>query len=409
MPENSREQPDCVVAGHICVDMTPLLAAQAGSIEDIFRPGKLVHVGPATISTGGPVSNTGLPLRRLGAKVKFMGKCGSDMFGAALIEALKAEAPGAQEGMKISPGETTSYTVVVNVPGVDRIFLHCPGANDTFCADDVDLEIVSRARLFHFGYPPLMARMYAGGPGELVKLYSSVKSCRRSGPAVTTSMDMAYPDPASPAGRADWSAILKAVLPLVDVFTPSAEELLFMLQPEKFRELRKSAGRGDLLELIDGRMLGELGGMCLEFGAGVVMIKCGKLGIYCRTARADRIAAMGACAPAAGAGWTGRELFQPSYHAPRIVSATGAGDCAIAGFLRGLLAGCQLEDCLKYACSVGEQNLSAADSVSGVKNWDYTTAQIRSNPPANDLAIPMPNWRHDRSTGQHLGPNDGKN
>jgi PAS domain S-box-containing protein len=36
---------------------------------------------------------------------------------------------------------------------------------------------------------------------------------------------MAYPDPDSPAGRADWLTILQNVLPFVDVFVPSYEEI----------------------------------------------------------------------------------------------------------------------------------------------------------------------------------------
>ena len=77
--------------------------------------------------------------------------------------------------MRVVPGEQTSYGIVLALPGVNRIFLHCPGATDTFAADDVDLDLAARARLFYFGYPPLMARMYADG-GALARLFESVKS-----------------------------------------------------------------------------------------------------------------------------------------------------------------------------------------------------------------------------------------
>ena len=48
--------------------------------------------------------------------------------------------------MLISPGEDSSYTLVINPPGIDRIFIHCPGANDTFGAADIPIDEVRQAR-----------------------------------------------------------------------------------------------------------------------------------------------------------------------------------------------------------------------------------------------------------------------
>ena len=47
-------------------------------------------------------------------------------------------------------------------------------------------------------------------------------------------MDMAAVDADSEAGRADWEAILKRVLPYVDFFVPSVEELCFMLDRPRY-------------------------------------------------------------------------------------------------------------------------------------------------------------------------------
>src|SRR3990167_9068169 len=115
---------DVVVAGHICFDIIPKMISGGSVINDILRPGKLVHVEKAKVSSGGPVSNTGLALNRLGISVELMCKCGNDMFGHALIQKIKDEADGAEKGMQIVDGETTSYTVVISPPGIDRIFLH---------------------------------------------------------------------------------------------------------------------------------------------------------------------------------------------------------------------------------------------------------------------------------------------
>src|SRR3990172_9091313 len=56
-------------------------------------------------------------------------------------------------------------------------------------------DLLAEARLFHFGYPPLMKRMYEARGHELREIFRRAK-----GTGVTTSLDMALPDPSSPAG-----------------------------------------------------------------------------------------------------------------------------------------------------------------------------------------------------------------
>jgi sugar/nucleoside kinase (ribokinase family) len=275
------------------------------------------------------------------------------------------------------------------------MFLHCPGANDTFGAEDIDLKVVGQCRLFHFGYPPLMARMYADGGAELTKLLQRVKAA-----GATTSLDMALPDPAGPSGKVNWPGILSAVLPHVDIFTPSVEELTFMFRRRTFDELASRAGGGHMLDHIDGELLCDLGNRCLEAGVAVVLIKCGQQGLYVRTAGAGRLERLGRCGVGDIRGWTNRELVQPSYKAERIVSTTGAGDCAIAGFLAAVLRGGGVEDALRYGSAVGAQNVRVADAVSGVESWRVTAAQVAARPAANDVTIPLARWRHDPACDQ---------
>lgn len=397
------ESIDAVVAGHICLDITPEIRTAGQTPGELFRPGTLLAVGPATISTGGPVSNTGFPLRRLGVDVRLMGKCGDDVFGRAIVDCIRDEAPGAESGMQMVAGEQTSYTVVINPPGMDRMFLHCPGANDTFGAADIDADTVASGRLMHFGYPPLMARTYADDGAELVRIFADAHEA-----GVTTSLDMAYPDPETPAGKADWSGILSAVLPQVDVFTPSAEELTFMLRRETFDKLSREAAGGELLGLIDGKLLSGLGEQCVSAGAAVVLIKCGAQGMYLRTGGSDRMERTGRGGPDDADAWSDRELFAPSYRVETIVSANGAGDCAIAGFLAAILNGRGAADALRFGCAVGAQNLAAVDTISGVRTWDETVRQVESRPQQNKVGIDLTGWRFDDDAGLYVGPADRK-
>ena len=148
-----------IAAGLICMDFTPAFECEKQKrFEDILAPGKLVDVGKAQFHPGGVVSNTGLAMKFFGADVCFMGKIGKDAFGTMLLEEFKKL--GAEDGMIIDPDQETAYSVVLAVPGIDRLFLHHSGANDTFTSEDVDYEKCRESVLFHFGYPSIMAGMY---------------------------------------------------------------------------------------------------------------------------------------------------------------------------------------------------------------------------------------------------------
>jgi sugar/nucleoside kinase (ribokinase family) len=156
-----------------------------------------------------------------------IGKIGNDLFGRALQDIITAEGPPLADDLVIDLTLPTSFTIIINPPGFDRTFIHHPGANDTLYASDLPRGILQGADLFHFGYPPLMRSIYRGEGAELVSI---LQRARRAG--LTTSLDYTLPDPSSPAGRVDWPAILDNTLPLVDLFVPSIEELLFLLNRE---------------------------------------------------------------------------------------------------------------------------------------------------------------------------------
>ena len=169
---------DVVVAGHLCLDLSPGFADHGSqTLKDILVPGRLVNVGPAALSTGGAVSNTGLTLRMLGLTTCLMGKIGADVLGQSVRHIL--DAYEASDSLIVDTKAATAYSVVIAPPGIDRIFLHHPGANDTFVSADLDPKKLSSCRLFHFGYPPLMLRMYSDGGRELLTMFQ----CPPSGAA----------------------------------------------------------------------------------------------------------------------------------------------------------------------------------------------------------------------------------
>jgi sugar/nucleoside kinase (ribokinase family) len=358
---------DIVVAGHICLDIILTFAGCKGRVDEFLVPGKLVNVGPPVLSTGGAVSNAGLALYRLGVPTRLMGKVGDDLFGRAILDILRGYDRALADGMLVVSGEHSSYSIIISPPGVDRIILHCPGANDTFGADDVAYEKLASARVFHFGYPPIMRRMFVDGGQALATMMRRVKE-----QGLTTSLDMAKPDPDSQAGRADWPALLARVLPYVDLFLPSLDEILFMLDRPRFERMPQSAGS------LDSALLGELSERLLQLGAAVVVLKLGDQGLYMRTTHdTERLAALGRGAPQDLSLWKGRELHAPCFQV-NVVGTTGSGDCTIAGFLAGLLHELPPEDVMTSAVAVGACSVERADATSGVPSWSAVQERIRS-------------------------------
>jgi sugar/nucleoside kinase (ribokinase family) len=321
-----------------------------------------------------------------------VGKLGDDLIARAVIETLQAHDPALADGVVVGKGAASSYTVVISPPGMDRIFLHHPGPNDTFGADDVVDEHLAGARLFHFGYPPLMRRMYADGGGELAALLRRVKE-----KGLTTSLDMALPDPASDAGKADWLSVLGRSLPWVDAFLPSFEEILFMLDRPRFDAMMAQAG--DLPARADGALLRELADRLLGMGAAVIAFKLGGQGLYLRTTDQEaRLRGMGACAPRDIAAWRGRELLSPCFEV-KVAGTTGSGDCTIAGLLTALLYGLSPEEAATAGVAVGACNVEQPDATSGVPGWRQVQERIQRGWPRRPISVALPGWSHDGMTG----------
>lgn len=385
---------DAVVAGHICLDVIPSISGQGFG----FCPGSLLEVGPAVLSTGGPVSNTGLALHKLGIATRLMGKVGSDFFGQSVRHIVAAIDPELAKGMKEAQGETSSYSIILSPPDRDRMFLHCPGCNDTFCANDIDYEMVAGARLFHFGYPPLLRRVIENGGAELVEILQCAKSA-----GVTTSLDLSMPDPGGFSGSVDWPGILAAALPYVDVFMPSLEETLFTLYPQRFREL--SAADGGIVRSGTPELLASIGTDLLALGPAVAGLKLGDRGLYLRTGDQQAWMRAGRARPADLEPWLGRELWSPCFQV-EVVGATGAGDATIAGFLASLLRGCNPEQCVAMACAVGACNVEAADAIGGLLDWEATTARVKTGWSRRPAQTAMEEWRQAPDYGVRLGPSD---
>lgn len=331
-----------IAAGHICLDITPVFeqGREYPAIDKMFVPGGMTDVGAADIHTGGSVSNTGLAMKKLGADVKLLGKVGDDAFGR-MVEDIAAQ--WGAGGLIRDPACSTSYTVVMAIPGKDRFFIHNAGANALFSAEDIPDSALRGAELFHFGYPTLMKKIYENNGAGLAGLFRRAKSL-----GLKTSLDLSMPAADSEAARLDWRAILKGTLPFVDYFVPSYEETAFLMgypvqsmeSPDIMRDVRPLAA--------------EL----REMGAGIVLIKCGASGLYCLSGE--------------------EEIIQPAYKPEIICSTTGAGDTCIAAFLMSVLEGRSLADCARLAAAEGACCVTAYDALGGLLTLEELERKIEA-------------------------------
>lgn len=350
-----------IVAGHICLDITPVFSQTTISdTAQVFVPGSLLSMKGVSIHTGGIVSNTGMGLKKLGADVCLMGKVGQDDFGAIVMKKLKEM--NIDDGMVISENENTSYSVVLAPPSIDRIFLHDPGANDTFAYEDIDFHKIENAAVFHFGYPPIMKKIYEQDGAELLRIFKKVKEM-----GVATSLDLAAVDEKSEAGKADWYKILSSVLPYVDFFMPSLEELAFMMDRELYHELRERAGNRDMTLFVKQDEIERLAQKMLNLGSKLVLIKCGVKGMYLKTASSEILSQISREIMNDPVGFGNRSQFEKSYVPDRVLSATGAGDTSCGAFLYAMTEGYSPEMCLKLATATGASCVSEYDAICGLQ------------------------------------------
>ena len=298
------------VAGHICVDLHPTMSSSA-----VLAPGRLIEIGPVTMSLGGPVGNTGRALSQMGLPVRLETSVGDDPLGDYVRAAVAAQ-PGSTVALEVVPGGSTSYSLILEPGGADRTIWHHVGVNATFDGSGVDVKGVD---LFHLGYPPLLPALVADGGTPLETL---LLRARHAG--ATTSVDLAVIDPAAPVAALDWAGILRRTLPVTDVISPSIDDLTSALH---------------LDEPYSPELVDRLLAMLIDGGVAVAALSAGEHGLFLRTAGRDRLADAGrALADVAGA-WSDRDLHVAPLTVGTAVTTNGAGDASTAGLLFAIAAG----------------------------------------------------------------------
>ncbi len=364
---------DIVVSGHLCVDLLPDM--KHVTIEQMLTPGRLYEIGPIQVSTGGCVSNTGLALHKLGVHVRLMSAVGDDYMGQIIRSHLSSYSPHLGESIHVREGHASSSTIVLAPENADRTFLHCTGTNDTFGINDIDFDVVAKARVFHLGYPPLLPMLVADDGAELAAIFKQAHAV-----GAVTSMDMVMSNPNGPIANANWRLILQRTLPYVDIYLPSIEEMLVYLRRDDYL-----AWGGAIFEHITRDYLRGFADELIEMGSAIVGFKLGEMGLYLRTASAARLSELKKLSLDV-AQWADGEWYMPAFEV-EVAGTTGAGDSAYAAFLMALVRGMPPSEVLRWACAVGACNVEAMDATSGVRSFEATQQRLMQNWPARSIRL----------------------
>ena len=267
---------------------------------------------------GGGAANSSLALADLGVPVRVFSKVGADVNGRFVVDTLKARGVDIA-GVRAAEGETTPFTFVGIHPHGDRTFVHTPGANKTFAAADLDPALLFDADMLFYQDFWVLPQL-DGAPAAAL-----LAEARRRG--VVTLLDECW-------GLGPDRAKLEAVLPHLDYFLPSYD---------------------DLLAIYPGRDQAAMIRLLRDKGVGKVILKLGPQG----------------CLVGADAA----PVTVPS-RADKIVDTTGAGDCFDAGFIAGLAHGLDDVAAARIGALTAAVCIRHVGGANGIPRYETLAAQL---------------------------------
>src|SRR5262245_6882204 len=107
-------------------------------IDHVPAAGELVMTDRMLLTLGGCAANVAVDLAKMGVGAAVLGRVGDDVFGR-VVRGMLDEYGIDTSGLLTTPGLATSQTMVVNVAGQDRRFIHSFGANAAVTGSDIPI------------------------------------------------------------------------------------------------------------------------------------------------------------------------------------------------------------------------------------------------------------------------------
>ena len=300
-----------IVSDHLCLP-----------ISHLPRAGELVMSPRMELAIGGNAANVSTDLAKLGAKVGVVGLVGKDVFGRHVRESLEAAGVDCRLLCESATSQT-AQSLIVNVQGEDRRFIHAVGANAEFDASQVTPELVRDCRvLFLGGY------LLADNPPieNVVRLFQTARDA-----GVTTLLDVVIPGPG------DYWPRLRPVLALTDIFMPNEDEAkLITGESDPWRQAETFHAAGVRTSIIT------------RGGGGCVIV-------------------------------TADGRYAADAHRVPFVDGTGSGDAFVAGYIHGLLHGADTLQCVRLGSALGASCVQSTGATTGVFNATELHAFVAAN------------------------------
>lgn len=260
---------DIVTLGELLIDFTPC-GTQDG--QQLFMQ-----------NAGGAVANMVAAASGFGMDTAYLGMVGDDAFGRYLADVLQSRGVDVS-GLKISEKVHTTLAFVHLFPNGDRdfSFFRKPGADIMYAIDDLDLDAIRSARVFHFGSLSLTDEPVRSATFE------ALKAAKLAG--VTVSYDPNYRPP---------------------LWDSADEAKKFMLEGLDY---------ADVVKISDNEVQFLFGDMDMEEAALMLVKRGAKLAFVTMGSEGAAFA----CSDGSGK--------EPGFPA-KAVDTTGAGDCFTAGVL----------------------------------------------------------------------------
>lgn len=314
------------IAGNLIVDYCK-------EVDSYPKPGMLSNILNVEKSVGGCLANTIIDIAKMDETMELyaLGMVGGDDDGRYLIDTLNGHGIDTT-GVRINNDTITSFTdVMTDMRDKTRTFFHSRGANAVFGFEDIDFAGLN-ARFFHIGYALLLDRFDAPDGDYGTVMAKTLCAARQHG--MKTSMDVV-------SENSDRFA---------KVVTPSLKYCDYLI----INEVEASMICG--LPVRKNDRLDEQG---LKAVCAGLLAK----GVHERVAIH---APEASCAMDVDGAFT----FVPSLKLPDgyIKGTVGAGDAFCAGMLYSLYREYDTEYSLKIAAGAAASNLSALNSVDGMKS-----------------------------------------
>ncbi len=300
-----------IVADHLCTPISHFPAS-----------GELVKADELILNIGGCASNAAVVLSKLGVRSTVCGKVGDDFFGRYVAETLESYGVDSKK-LGVDPTRATSQSLIVNVKGQDRRFIHSFGANVGLTVDDLDRALETHPRVVYLGGFLILPGLDAEALAE--------RFAKARADGTWTVLDVATPGPG------DYLRHLRPVLPFTDVFLPNTDEAALILgESDPVRQARAF----------------------YEMGAKRVVVTMGERGSIVIS---DSLQAhLGA--------------YPIDY-----VDGTGGGDSFDAGYIAGLIEELPELECLKLASAVGASCVRAVGTTAGIFSREEARQFIESH------------------------------